>query len=78
MHVDTDPHPATTGLPADEHVSSFLTCIRRRADDKAAGLVLDAAPPDTGAGVAADPAPGVTIPASILVVMMLLLLVVIV
>ena len=55
VHVDTDPNPATTGLPADEHISSFLLCIRRRADDKAAGLVLDAAPPDTGAGVAADP-----------------------
>ena len=25
-------------------------------------MVLDAAPPDTGAGVAADPAPGVTVP----------------
>ena len=62
VHVDTDPNPATTGLPADEHISSFLLRIRRRADDKAAGLVLDAAPPDTGAGVAADPAPGVAVP----------------
>ena len=61
-HVDTDPNPATAGLPADEHISSFLLRIRRRADDKAAGLVSDAAPPDTGAGVAADPAPGVTVP----------------
>ena len=59
----TDPNPATAGLPADEQISSFLLCIRRRADDKAASLVLDAAPPDnTGAGVAADPAPGVTVP----------------
>ena len=62
VHVDTDLNPATTGLPADEHISSFLLRIRRRADDKAAGLVLDAAPPDTGAGVAANPAPGITAP----------------
>ena len=62
MNVDTDPYPAATGLPAAEHVSSFLLHIRRCADDKAAGLVLGAAPPDTGAGVAADSAPGVTVP----------------
>ena len=28
-----------------------------------AGLALDAAPPDTGTGEAADPAPGVAVPA---------------
>ena len=58
MDVGTDPNPATSGLFADEHIFSFLLRIRRRADDKLAGLVLDAAPPDTGAGVAANPAPG--------------------
>ena len=62
MDVDTDLNPAATGLPAAEHISSFLLHIRRCADDKAAGLVLDAAPPDTGAGVAADSAPGVAVP----------------
>ena len=62
VHVDTDPNPATTGLPADEHISSFLLHIRRRADDKAAGLVLDDAPPDTGAVVASiQPRSGVMV-----------------
>ena len=48
VDTDADPSPATTGLLTDAHVSSFLRHIRRRADDKVAGLVLDAAPPDTG------------------------------
>ena len=60
--IGADPNPATTGLLADEHISSFLRHIRRRADDKVAGLVLDAAPPDTGTGVAVDPAPAVAVP----------------
>ena len=34
MGVDTDPNPATTGLPAAEHISSFLLRIRRCADDR--------------------------------------------
>ena len=62
VDIGTDPNPATTGLLADEHISSFLRHIRRRAEGTVAGLVLDAAPPDTGTGVAADPAPGVAVP----------------
>ena len=62
MDVDTDPSPAATGLPAAEHISSFLLHIRRCADDKVAGLVLHAAPPDTGAGVAVGTAPDVAVP----------------
>ena len=45
-----------------EHISSFLLHIRRCAEDKAAGLVLDAAPPGTGTGVAVDTAPGAAVP----------------
>ena len=32
MDIGTDPNPATTGLLADEHISSFLLRIRRRAE----------------------------------------------
>ena len=62
VDVDTDPDPAATAPPATEHISSFLLHIRRCADDKAAGLVLDAAPSDTGTGVAVGSAPGVAVP----------------
>ena len=62
MDLGAEPNPATTGLLADEHISSFLLRIRRRAGGKVAGLVLDAAPPGTGADVAADPAPGAAVP----------------
>ena len=61
VDVDTDPDPAATAPPAAEHISSFLLHIRRCADDKAAGLVLDAAPPDTGTGVTVGSAPGVAV-----------------
>ena len=62
MAVGTDLNPATADLLADEHISSFLLRIRRRADGEVAGLVLGAAPSDTGTGGAAHPAPGATAP----------------
>ena len=62
MDVDSDPNPATTGLLADEHISSFLLSIRRRADGEVPGLVLEAAPSDTRTGGAAYPTPGVAAP----------------
>ena len=60
--VDTDPNPAATALPAAEQISSFLLHIRQCADDKAAGLVLGAAPLGTGTDVAVGTAPGVAVP----------------
>ena len=60
--IDTDPNPVTTDIFADEHVSRFLRHARRRAEDRVAGLVVDAAPPDTNTGVVVDPAPGVAAP----------------
>ena len=57
VDVDTDPNPAATGLPAAEHISSFLLRIRWCADDMAAGPVLGAAPLDTGADVAVGTPP---------------------
>jgi hypothetical protein len=62
MDVGTDLSPATTDLLADEHISSFLLSIRRRADGEVAGLVLEAAPSDTRTGGAAYPTPGVAAP----------------
>ena len=59
--ADTDPNPAVTTPPAAEHICSFLLHIRRCADDEAAGLVVGAAPPDTGAGVDVDTAPGAAV-----------------
>jgi len=61
VDIGTGPHPATTAPLADEHISSFLRQVRRRAADEAAGLVLGAAHPDTGTDMAADPAPGVAV-----------------
>ena len=48
--------------PADEHISSFLLSIRRRAEGEVAGSVLEAAPSDTRTGGAAYPTPGVAAP----------------
>ena len=62
VDTGTDQDPATTGLIADERISSFLRHVRRRAEGKVAGLALDASPPDTGTSEAADPAPGVAVP----------------
>ena len=60
--IDTDPNPVTTDILADEHISLFLRHARRRAEDTVAGLVMDAAPPDTNTGVVVDPTPGVAAP----------------
>ena len=60
--IDTDPNPVTTDILADEHISLFLRHARRRAEDAVAGLVMDAAPPDTNTGVVVDLAPGVAAP----------------
>ena len=53
--MDTDPNPATTGAPTDEHISLFLRHARRCAEDTETGLAVDTAPPDTSTGTVIGP-----------------------
>ena len=56
MEVDTDPVPATTAPPSAEHISSFLSYVRRRV---AAGAIVTAA--STAEAMATPPSPDVNV-----------------
>ena len=43
VEIDTDPVPTTGAPPSDEHISSFLLYIRRRAADDATATASSAA-----------------------------------
>ena len=60
--MDTDPNPVTVDIPMDAHISLFLRHARRCAEDTAAGLAVDIAPPDTSTEIVVGTAPGVATP----------------
>ena len=59
MEVDTDPVPITTVPPTAGHISSFLSCIRRRVADDATATAAPAA-----GTLATHPSPDVDVDAT--------------